>query len=148
MDLHKLRRLAVDVLNVGKERVWFDPEQRDRIKEAMTKDDVRALVTEGVIKKKQPTGQSSFRTKKLKAQKKKGRKRGYGKRKGTFMARFGKKETWMKNVRAQRKLLKDLKEKEPELFEKVNYTQIYRKIGGGYFKGKKYVEQAVRKEAK
>jgi len=148
MDLHKLRRLAVDVLDVGKARVWFDPEQKDRIKEAMTKDDVRALVTEGAIKKKQPTGQSSFRTKKLKAQKKKGRKRGFGKRKGTFKARLEKKRTWIKNVRAQRRVLKELKEKEPELFEEVNYAKIYRKVTGGYFKGKKYVEQAVKKEAK
>jgi large subunit ribosomal protein L19e len=148
MDLHKLRRLAIDVLNVGKERVWFDPEQRERIKEAMTKDDVRALVAEQVVKKKQPTGQSSYRTKKLKAQKKKGRKRGFGKRKGTSKARLEKKRTWIKNVRAQRRVLKELKDKEPELFETVNYAKTYRKITGGYFKGKKYVEQAVKKEAK
>ena len=75
MDLHKLRRLAVDVLDMGKERIWFDPEQRDRIREAMTKDDVRALVQDGAIKKKPATGQSSFRTKKLKAQKKKSREK-------------------------------------------------------------------------
>ena len=146
--MHKLRRLAVDVLNVGKERVWFDPEQRDKIREAMTKDDVRALVTEGVVKKKPATGQSSFRTKKLKAQKKKGRRKGFGKRKGTYKARLEKKATWIKNVRAQRKMLKELKEKEPGLFEDVNYGEMYRKISGGYFKGKKYVEQAVKKGGK
>jgi large subunit ribosomal protein L19e len=138
----------MDVLDVGKERVWFDPEQRDRIKEAMTKDDVRVLVTEGVVKKKPSTGQSSYRTKKLKAQKKKGRRKGFGKRKGTYKARLKKKETWIKNVRAQRRVLKELKEKEPELFEDVNYAETYRKVSGGYFKGKKYVEQAVKKGGK
>ena len=78
----------------------------------MTKEDVRALVKEGAIKKKQVNSQSKGRARILKLKKKKGRKSGRGKKKGTKKARSEKKPTWMKNVRAQRKKLKELREKE------------------------------------
>ena len=146
MELNQIRRLAADLLGVGQTRVWFDPEQRDRIKEAMTKDDVRGLIAERLVKKRASSGQSRARARKLKEKKKKGRKRGYGKRKGTFKTRLEKKEDWMKRVRAQRRVLKELKEKEPEAFKDGEYRKLYKKITGGYFKGKKYVEAAVKGE--
>lgn len=147
MDLNKVRRLAMNILNVGETKIWLDPSKEQQIKEAMTKDDVRGLIAERIIRKKQDSFQSKGRTRSLKEKKKKGRKKGQGKRTGTKKARVKKKAKHINAVRAQRRVLKDLKEKEPELFKTVKYSSMYKKIKSGFFKGKKYVESAVR-EAK
>ena len=136
------------MLGVGETKVWINPAEKAKAEEAMTKDDVRNLIAEGVVKKRQTNFQSRGRARKLIAKKQKGRKRGYGKRSGTFKARFNSKASWMKNVRAQRRVLRELKEKSPALFEKVNYRALYNKIKGGFFKGKKYVEAAVKEAQK
>jgi large subunit ribosomal protein L19e len=146
MDLNQIRRMAGDLLGVGQTRVWLDPEQRDRIKEAMTKEDVRGLIAERVVRKKPSSSQSRARARVLKEKKKKGRKRGRGKRKGTAKSRLEKKKTWINKVRAQRRVLKEIKDKEPEAFKEINYRSVYRKITGGYYKGKKYVQAAVKGE--
>ena len=49
-DLSAQKRLAADVLDVGKNRVWFDPERQGDIAEAITREDVRELVDEGAIR--------------------------------------------------------------------------------------------------
>lgn len=148
MELTKIKRMAAQVLGVGEKKVWINPAQRAKAMEAMTKDDVRGLIAERIVKKRPFLGQSRVRARLLKEKKKKGRKRGYGKRTGTFKARAEKKKSWIKNVRAQRKKLKELKEKSPEAFEKVSYRQIYNKVKGGFFRGKKYVEAAVKEGQK
>ena len=70
MDVSTQRRMAADILDCGIDRVWIDPDQLDRVKMAITKDDIRQLIKEGVIVKKQKKGISSARAKKLKEQKK------------------------------------------------------------------------------
>ncbi len=149
MKLDRVKRLAAHVLRIGQTKVWFDPntDNQQKIKEAISKEDVKLLIQEGVIVKRKDNFHSRGAARILKEKKKKGRKRGKGKRTGTKKARIGKKTTWIKNVRAQRKMLKTLKEENPDLFKKVSYSSIYKRIQGGYYKGKKYVEAAV-KEAK
>ena len=144
MQLDKVRRLAADVLKTGENRIWMDPAENEKISEVITKEDVRVLITEGFIKKKSARGQSTGRSKALRIQKKKGRRRGMGKRKGTLQSRTPKKKSWMKNVRAQRKKLRELRENNPKDVEKVGYSDVYRKIKGNYFRGKKYVEAYVK----
>ncbi len=61
MDLDKVRRIAASVLKTGQRRIWFNPEESDKIGEVMTKEDVRGLVKEGVIRKRKPQGQSKAR---------------------------------------------------------------------------------------
>jgi len=111
---------------------------------------VRELVTEGVIRKRRPLSQSRARARKLKEKKSKGRKKGSGKRKGTKKTRVNEKKTWMKKVRAQRRTLKELKEKSPKAVEKIGYSKLYRMIKGNYFRGKNYLIAYVeeKKEAK
>ena len=92
MDVSVQRRIAAEILKCGIERVWINPTQLDRVKMAMSKDDIRALIKEGVIKKKQKKGISSARVKKLKEQRKKGRRRGPGSRRGAAGARTPQKE--------------------------------------------------------
>ena len=144
MDLNKVKRIAARVLKTGVNRIWLNPEERERIQEVITKDDVRALVKEGIIKKKCVQAQSRARARKLREKKAKGRKKGAGKRKGSRKTRSQKKKSWMKNVRAQRRTLKELREKNPSGVEKAGYSNVYRKIKGGFFRGKKYVESFVK----
>jgi len=148
--LDRVKRIAASVLKVGIQRVWFNPDETDRIKEVMTKDDVRELVKEGIIKKRKLQSQSRVRARKLKEKKAKGRKRGRGKRKGTKKVRAKEKRSWVRRVRAQRRMLKELKEKNPKAVGKIGYSKLYRMIKGNYFKGKKYLKAYVegKKEAK
>ncbi len=146
MQLNKIRRMAAEILKVGESRIVFSEKERNRIAESMTKEDVRQLIKDGIVKKRKNAYQSRGRARKLKEKKKKGRKRGKGKRKGTTKTRVNKKKTWMKNIRAQRKKLRELKEKTE--MEKGEYGKIYRRIKGNYFKGKKYIESAVKGDKK
>ncbi len=49
-DLRAQKRLAADVLDVGKNRVWFDPDAQGAIADAITREDIRELVDDGSIK--------------------------------------------------------------------------------------------------
>ncbi len=145
MQLNKIRRMAAEIMKVGKTKIVFSEKDRERIAESMTKEDVRALIKEGIVKKRKDKHQSKGRARKLKEKKTKGRKRGKGKRKGKKTARTKKKKEWMKKVRAQRKKLKELKGK---IKEKGEYGRMYKMIKGNYFKGKKYVETMVKGDKK
>ena len=137
----KVRLIASEVLKIGKTKVFISPGQAQRLKDAMTKEDVRELIKEGLIRKRKDNLQSKARARVLKAKKKKGRKKGQGKRTGKKTARTKKKETWIKNVRAQRRTLKEMKKSGVKL--KKPARKIYLMIKGNYFKGKKYLEALV-----
>lgn len=141
MELDKIKRLAAQILKSGENKVWINPEEAEKAKEAMTKEDVRALIKEGIIKKRKDNAQSRGRARKLSEKKSKGRKKGKGKRKGTKKARVEKKKAWMGKVRAQRKTLKKYKK---ELDTSV-YRKAYSRITGGFFRGKKHVESFIGK---
>ena len=70
-------------------------------------------------------------------QKKKGRRRGPGSRKGAKGARQGEKTEWLKKVRAQRRLIRILRDK--GVIEKSVYRKVYRLIKGGMFRSKKHL---------
>lgn len=142
MKPNKIKRLAARILNVGETAVWMDPESLDKIREGMTKEDVRQLIRDGAIRKKGEAGQSKGRTRKLARQKKKGRKRGFGKRRGTAKARVQKKKNWMKRVRSQRSHLKELRKQKK--VSAANYRQLYKRVSGGFFKGKKNIDQSIK----
>lgn len=142
MELYKVRRLAASILKVGETKVWFNPAESGKIAECMTKEDVRALIADGLIKKKRLIGASRGRAKALHVKKGKGRRRGYGKRGGTKKARMQSKSTWIRNVRAQRKMLAELKKSGVKM-EKP-YSKVYKMVKGNYFRGKKYLEAYVR----
>jgi len=146
MQLNKIRRMAAEILKTGKTKIVFSEKDKNKIAESMTKEDVRKLIKEGIVKKRKDNYQSKAGARKLKEKKKKGRKRGKGKRKGTIKARTNKKRAWITKVRAQRKKLKELK-KEVKM-EKGQYGKIYRMVKGNYFKGKKYIETMVKGDKK
>ncbi len=145
MNDRKAKRMAAVILKVGKTKIWVNPEEKARLKEAMTKEDIRQLIKENIIKKRRENLHSRGRARMLAEKKSKGRKRGKGKRKGRKAVRVKKKEKWVKNVRAQRQYLKELKASGAKLTRSPR--EIYLMIKGGFFKGKKYM-QAMVEEAK
>jgi large subunit ribosomal protein L19e len=143
MELNKAKEMAAKLMKVGVNKIYLDPAQTAKVAEAMTKDDIRGLIADRVIKKRQDNSQSKGRTRKLKESKRKGRKRGKGKRKGTKKTRAEKKNTWINKVRAQRRTLKELREEDPEAVAAKGYSKVYRRIKGNYFKGKKYLREYI-----
>ncbi len=141
MDLSTKRKMAADILDCGRNKVWIDPERQGDVNEAITKSDVRRLIQKGVIKEKKKNGQSRGRTRKIMKQKKKGRRKGHGKRKGSKKNR---KEKWITRIRAQRKLLKSLREEDK--IDRPNYNKLYRKCKGGRFNSKKQLKEYIKKE--
>ncbi|MHA2005574.1 MAG: 50S ribosomal protein L19e [Candidatus Thorarchaeota archaeon] len=61
MKLTTQKRLAADVMKVGISRVWIDPEFEDEVSLAITRNDIRRLVDEGAIQRKQKIGVSRGR---------------------------------------------------------------------------------------
>ncbi|MFA5126192.1 MAG: 50S ribosomal protein L19e [archaeon] len=146
MEAKKVRELAATILKVGVGRIYIDPTGVAKVAEAMTKDDIRGLIAERIIKKRPSKEQSMGRARILKEKRQKGRRRGKGKRSGTKKVRMERKSSWINKVRAQRRTLKELREKNPELVKEKGYSDIYKKIKGNYFKGKRglieYIEGA------
>ena len=66
---------------------------------------------------------------------------GAGSIKGKKTARSPRKETWMKKIRTQRKLLKTMKDN--EIITKEIYRKLYRKATGGFFRSKRHIKLYV-----
>lgn len=142
MRIQSVRRIAAKLLNCGESKIWFDSTQGAKVKEAITTEDVKALIKSAVIKKKHENAHSRGTARILQAQKRKGRKKGKGKRKGTQKARMKTREAWIHRVRALRRKLTELKAK-GEIPE-GQYKKFYKLIKGNYFKGRKQLEEAVK----
>lgn len=129
VTVKNVKRLAAKILNVGETRIWMDPQQMDRVEAAITREDVKRLIEDGVIRKIPPATPSRGRWRKRRIQRKKGRGRGPGSRKGP---RVEEKELWITRIRSQRRYLKTLKEK--MLLDASTYRRIRRLIKGGMFR--------------
>lgn len=99
MNLENKKELASRVLGVGKGRIFLNPERREDIKEAITRQDIRDLKEDGAIKVKDKKGRKKNVERKT--------KRREGKVKKTINKR---KEEYVNSVRKQRKYLKRMKE--------------------------------------
>jgi large subunit ribosomal protein L19e len=129
--LKSQRRIAAQILKVGQNRVWIDSERMDDVEAAMTREEIRKLIHEGVVKSLPEKGVSRARARVLHAQKKKGRRRGPGSGTGSPRARVSKKEAWMSRIRALRKNLRRLKAN--KTIADSSYTRMYRMAGSGRF---------------
>ncbi|MDF2956139.1 50S ribosomal protein L19e [Candidatus Alkanophaga liquidiphilum] len=128
------RRLAAEILKVGVHRVWMNPEPEamERIAEAVTRDDVRALIEEGLIKRRPERGVSRGRARLREQKRRLGRRRGHGSRKGAKGARMPKKRLWIIRIRALRRRLRELRDSGK--IDRKTYRMLYRKAKGGEFK--------------
>jgi large subunit ribosomal protein L19e len=130
-DLSAQKRMAADVLDVGKNRVWFDPDRQGDIADAITREDIRDLVDEGAITDKEARGNSRGRARERQRKRSYGHQKGHGSRKGKAGGRQDPKEDWQARIRAQRTKLKELRD-EGEL-ERSQYRDLYDKASGGEF---------------
>lgn len=138
MDLSSQKRIAVEILKCGADRVYFDSEHLDQIKEAITKQDMRELINANVVQKKPIKGISRVRANKTLKQRRKGRRQGAGARKGKKTARLSGKDAWMAKIRAQRKFLKGIKDK--NMVSIKTYRNLYLKSKGGFFRSVRHIK--------
>jgi large subunit ribosomal protein L19e len=143
-DLKSQKRIAADVLGVGEDRVWIDPEETDKVGDAITRQDIRNLVEGGTIQKRDEEGTSRSRAREKRTQKAKGRRKGQGSRKGTKTARKSEKDEWMEKIRALRSRLKQMKE-DGDVTQK-QYRTLYDKAKGGFFRNTSHLENFVEEE--
>ncbi|MFW9769378.1 MAG: 50S ribosomal protein L19e [Candidatus Thorarchaeota archaeon] len=132
MKLSTQKRLAADVMKVGKSRVWIDPEFEDEVSLAITRDDIRRLVDEGAIQKKPIRGVSRGRARYKLNQKRKGQRAGPGRKKGKATSKLSSKERWMMKIRPMRKELRKLRD-EGKITPRV-YRELYLKAKGNAFR--------------
>ena len=150
MDYRLQRRLAAEILGVGESRIWIspDPEHAEEIMEATTKKDVEILIKRGLIRVRPKKG-NSHRWLERREQRKKGRRRGPGKRKGVATARRDPKEDWVARIRKMRRYLRWLRDH--GVIDRRTYRQYYRLAKGGAFRSladlrRHMVEAGVLKE--
>jgi large subunit ribosomal protein L19e len=124
-----VKRLAADILGVGVSRVKISPEAVGRLDEVVTRDDVRALIEEGLIWAEPKKGVSRGRWRNRHLKKKQGRRRGPGSRKGK---RVDEQEVWKNKVRAMRRFLNTLKRLGK--LEPAVWRRLYRMVKGNYFR--------------
>jgi len=130
-DLSAQRRLAADVLDVGENRVWFDPGAQGEIADAITRDDVRELVQDGAIRAKGADGNSRGRARERQEKRAYGHRKGHGSRKGRAGGRQNPKEDWASRIRAQRRRLRELRDGDD--ITPSQYRDLYQMAGGGEF---------------
>jgi len=137
MDLANKKKLAAKTFKVGKKRIKFNLEKKDKLKEAITRFDLRKLKGTGIIIE-QKKGISTGRLKKVKEQKKKGRRKGPGSKKGPKYSRISRKDLWIRKVRIQREFIKELKTK--SILSNELYRKLYRMITGGFFRSRAHLK--------
>ncbi len=135
MSIASVKRMASDILKAGVSRIKYDPTKLADIEKAVTKDDVRALIKQKAVKVKQKKGVSRALGRAHDEERRKGRAHKFSRRKGTHSARAGGKKVWLNRIRAQRRLIKNLKMK-GMFISNAAYRETYLKIKGGAFPDK------------
>jgi len=130
MNLAKKKLLAVSTLGVGKDKIVFNIQRLDEIKEAITKQDIRDLLNAGAIFIKENTGRRKIVKRKTRRRlgsikhKTKPGKRGY-------MILTRKLRAYLFELRNQNKL-------SPE-----NYKTLRKEIRAHIFKSKAHIKERI-----
>ncbi len=136
-DLANQRRMAAELLRCGEGRVWIDPASQDELADAVTRSDVRSAIKAGAIRRRAIRGTSRVRARRHALELAKGRHAGPGSRRGTPTARLPRKERWMRRIRAQRKLLQELRD--TKRISRTVYREFYRRAKGGMFRSRAHL---------
>lgn len=136
VNLRAKKRLAARVTGVGVHRIKFDTDHLDDIADAITRENIRSLITANTIKIKSFTGTSRGRAQTKKSQK---NKRGttQGSKQGRKGARVGKKEVYVAKVRSLRRLLKIAKDRKD--LTNPEFWSLYKKVGGNTVRNKAHL---------
>ncbi len=140
INLSSKKRLAARVTGVGVHRIRFDSDHLSDIADAITRSDIRSLITANTITIKSFTGTSRGRAHKKKAQR---NKRGttQGSKHGSKGARVGKKEVYVAKVRSLRRLLKIAKDRKG--ITNPEFWTLYKKVGGNTVRNKAHLRTLI-----
>jgi large subunit ribosomal protein L19e len=141
MNLRTQRQLAANVLKCGVHRVWIDPEKSDEVSMAITRGEIRKFINEDIIKLLPENTQSRGRARALAQKKKKGRRIGAGSKKGKKYSIVSRKTRWINKIRAQRRKLRDLRDR--RIISVNTYRSLYRKAKGGEFRSVAELERYI-----
>jgi large subunit ribosomal protein L19e len=144
VNIAKKRALVARILDVGANRIRFEPDRLEDVADSITRDNIRSLVNSGAIWTVQVKGTSRGRAIKKRAVWKVHGK-GPGSKKGKKTARVGKKAVYVIKVRSMRYHLKVLKERK-DISNEI-YWQLYKKVNGGQVRSLAHLRELV-KEAK
>ncbi len=144
MNVSAQRRIAAQIFKCGINRVWVDSTRLDDVSMAITRDDIRQLIKNGIIKKRYEIGISRARAKEQHEKKMLGRARGIGSRKGPKTARMGKKRTWINRIRPLRRELKKLRDR--KLIDTATYRTLYMQSKGGQFHSVAHLKRHIEEQ--
>ncbi len=136
VNLKAKKRLVSRVTGVGIHRIKFDTDHLDDVTDAITRENIRSLITANTIKIKSIIGTSRGRAQTKRAQK---NKRGttQGSKQGRKGARVGKKEVYVATIRSLRRLLKIAKDRKD--LTNPEFWILYKKIGGNTVRNKAHL---------
>jgi large subunit ribosomal protein L19e len=140
VNLKAKKRLASRVTGVGVHRIKFDSDHLDDVADAITRENIRSLITANTIQIRPFTGTSRGRAQDKKDQKnKRGTKQ--GSKQGRKGARVGKKEVYVAKVRSLRRLLKIAKDRKE--LTNPEFWSLYKKVGGNTVRNKAHLRQLM-----
>ena len=140
VNLKAKKRLVSRIAGVGVHRVKFDSDHLDDIADAITRDNIRSLITANTIRIKSIVGTSRGRAQTKKIQKKK-RGTTQGSKKGRKGARTKRKDQHMIKVRALRYRLKIAKDRKE--ITNPEFWQIYKMIGGNLIRNSAHLRTII-----
>ena len=140
VNLKAKKRLVSRIVGVGVNRVRFDGDHLDDVADAITRDDIRSLITANTITIKSFTGTSRGRAKTKKIQRSK-RGATQGSKKGRKGAREGKKAGYVKKVRSLSYVLKIAKDRKE--IDNNTFKSIYKKIGGNTIRNRAHLRTVI-----
>ncbi len=144
MNLTNQRRLAASLLEVGINRIWIDPEKIEDVEGAITRNEVRKLIRESVIKAIPEKGTSRGRARVLAQKKRTGRRIGMGTKKGKKFSEVPEKTRWMNRIRALRRKLTELRDQ--RIITVSTYRSLYMKAKGGEFRSLAELERHINEQ--
>jgi len=135
MNLKRKKRLAARTFGVGAGRIIFRNERIEEIKEAITKQDMKDLLSSNAIMIREITGQRKAE--------KRNRKRSFGKIKKKLRMR---KKTYMHLTRKMREFAKQLLLQ--GRITKEEYWEIRKKIKSRIFRSKSHMSEIIKENLK
>lgn len=130
MKLDKKKKLATRALKIGKGRISFNKERLTELKEAITKQDIKDLISSGVIKIKEKKGRKKIRRRRTK------------KRGGKIKKKVNKrKEDYIKITRKLRTHIKELRKQNK--ITKKEYYELRKRIKNKEFRSKAHLKEIL-----
>jgi large subunit ribosomal protein L19e len=141
VNIAKKRELIARIMDVGVNRIRFEPDRLDDIADSITREDIRSLIRKGAIWTVKVKGTSRARAEaKFAIRRKSGL--GPGSKKGKKTARTGKKRAYVIKIRSMRYHIKVLKDRND--INREAYWSLYKTINGGQVRSLAHLRDLVK----